>query len=89
MILVIKPVSSILFGFLTHSRYEFIEMLARIKVSKIAAFKDIRSPCKNKDLEGMYTLLMSNKGLALTSFLSSLNPLTIICASAKQKSPLW
>jgi hypothetical protein len=43
--------------FLSVSRYEFLEMLARIKVSKIAAFRDIRQPCKNKDLEGMYMLL--------------------------------
>eukprot|EP00986_Skeletonema_menzelii_P010575 scaffold5186_cov152-Skeletonema_menzelii.AAC.2 len=33
------------------SRYEFLEILARVKVSKIAAFRDSRYPCRNKDLE--------------------------------------
>lgn len=33
-------------------------MLARIKVSKIAAFRDVRQPCRNKDLEGMYIMYM-------------------------------
>jgi len=32
-------------------RYDFLEMLARIKVSKITAFRDSRYPCRNKDLE--------------------------------------
>lgn len=36
------------------SRFDFLEMLARIKVSKIAAFRDSRRPCKNKDLEGKF-----------------------------------
>lgn len=33
-------------------------MLARIKVSKIAAFRDVRQPCRNKDLEGMYMYML-------------------------------
>lgn len=32
-------------------RYEFLETLARVKVSKIDAWKDIRKSCRNKDLE--------------------------------------
>mmetsp|Transcript_4757 Transcript_4757/g.10533 ORF Transcript_4757/g.10533 Transcript_4757/m.10533 type:complete len:457 (+) Transcript_4757:144-1514(+) len=31
-------------------RFEFLEVLARIKVPKIEAWRDIRIPCKNKDL---------------------------------------
>ncbi|KAL7542003.1 hypothetical protein ACHAXR_011417, partial [Thalassiosira sp. AJA248-18] len=32
-------------------RFEFLEMLARVKVSKIRAWRDIRIPCPNKNLE--------------------------------------
>lgn len=32
-------------------RFEFLEMLARIKVSKMVAFNDIRVPCRNRDLK--------------------------------------
>lgn len=38
------------------SRYDFLETLARIKVTKIAAFRDVRFPCRNKDLEGMHVV---------------------------------
>lgn len=47
-------------------------MLARIKVSKITAFRDSRYPCRNKDLEGMHTALLElqvDQSFVLTSLL--------------------
>ena len=39
-------------------RYELLEMLARIKVSKISAWRKIRRPCKNKDLVAHNKMLL-------------------------------
>ena len=55
---------------LCFSRFEFLEMLARVKVSKIKAWRDIRIPCKNRDLEIRNKKLLYSKEDIPESFYS-------------------
>jgi len=42
-------------------RFEFLEVLARVKVPKIEAWRDIRKPCQNSELERRNKILLCLK----------------------------
>ena len=55
------------------SRFEFLEILARIKVPKIKAWRDTRIPCKNKDLVVRNKrLLYSKNEIPMSSYFTEL-----------------
>jgi len=54
-------------------RFEFLEILARIKVPKIKAWRDTRIPCKNKDLVVRNKrLLYSKNEIPMSSYFTEL-----------------
>lgn len=46
---------------LSQRRYECLFLLVRVKLPKITVWKDLRKPCKNKDLEVRNKQLLYDK----------------------------